>query len=212
MSLAPPHERVAAVVTQVDGDAAIRLTQALVRIPSVVGEEGALAAALQARMQTMGFDDVRLQDALPGRPNVVAVVDSGRPGPTLVLTGHIDTKPVCKGWDGDPYSGRIENGRLHGHAVMDMKAGVASLVAAAAAMSRARSAWVGDVVVAAVVDHMGEQRGAIRFFEEHRGDFCILGELTDLKIYLGHRGRLYWTITSIGRSAHTCHRHQAVNA
>ena len=31
-------------------------------------------------------------------------------------------------------------------------------------------------------------------------------------IYLGHRGRLYWDITSIGHAAHTCHRHLAVNA
>ena len=59
---------------------------------------------------------------------------------------------------------------------------------------------------------MGDQQGAIRFFEEHQGDYCILGELTDLAIYLGHRGRLYWDITSIGHSAHTCHRHLAVNA
>ena len=212
MSLAPPHERVAAVVTQVDGDAAIRLTQALVRIPSVVGEEGALAAALQARMQTMGFDDVRLQDALPGRPNVVAVVDSGHPGPTLVLTGHIDTKPVCYGWDDDPYSGRIENGRLHGHAVMDMKAGVGAFVEAGAALARARDSWRGRLLVAAVADHMGDQSGAIRFFDAHTADYCVLGELTDLAIYLGHRGRLYWDITSLGRSAHTCHRHEAVNA
>jgi acetylornithine deacetylase len=29
---------------------------------------------------------------------------------------------------------------------------------------------------------------------------------------LGHRGRLYWDITAIGRSAHTCHRHEAINA
>jgi acetylornithine deacetylase/succinyl-diaminopimelate desuccinylase-like protein len=54
--------------------------------------------------------------------------------------------------------------------------------------------------------------GAIRFFEEYAGDYCILGELTDNTIYLGHRGRLYWDITSVGRAAHTCHRHDAVNA
>src|SRR5439155_7937072 len=143
-------------------------------------------------------DRVFEQEVEPGRPNVIGIADSGRAGPTLVLTGHIDTKPVCKGWDSDPYSGRIEDGRLHGHAVMDMKAGVAALVAAGAAMARARSTWAGTVLVAAVVDHMGQQRGAIRFFREQRGDYCILGELTDLKIYLGHRGRLYWTITSTG--------------
>jgi acetylornithine deacetylase len=196
----------------VSGEAAVLLTQELVRIPSVVGEEGELAEALFTRMQQMGFDEVYLQEALPGRPNVVAVADSGRPGPTLVLTGHIDTKPVCRGWNDDPYSGRISNGRLHGHAVMDMKAGVGAFVEAGAALARARHSWTGRVLVAAVADHMGDQRGAIGFFAEHEADYCILGELTDLAIYLGHRGRLYWDITSIGRSAHTCHRHDAVNA
>jgi acetylornithine deacetylase/succinyl-diaminopimelate desuccinylase-like protein len=212
MSLASTNDPVATVVAAVDGDEAVRLTQALVRIPSVVGEEGAAAEALHARMQQMGFDSVYLQDALPGRPNVVGVVDSGRPGATLVLTGHIDTKPVCHGWQDDPYSGRLENGRLHGHAVMDMKAGVGAFIEAGVALARSKDRWCGKVIVAAVADHMGDQFGAIRFFEEHQADYCILGELTDNTIYLGHRGRLYWDITSIGHSAHTCHRHDAINA
>ena len=201
-----------ALVELVDLDDAVALTQEMVRMPSVVGEEQELSDALRARMGRMGFDRVYQQEVVPGRSNVVGLVDSGRPGPALVLTGHIDTKPVCKGWDDDPYSGRLEGGRLHGHAVMDMKAGVASLIAAGAAMARDRSAWRGSILLAAVVDHMGQQQGAIRFFEKHKADYCILGELTDLEIYLGHRGRLYWMITSTGRSAHTCHRHQAVNA
>jgi len=201
-----------AVAALVDLDDTVELTREIVRIPSVQGEEGELAHALHARMTGMGFDRVYLQDALPDRPNVVGVVDSGRPGPTLVLTGHIDTKPVCVGWTDDPYSGRLEDGKVHGHAVMDMKAGVAGIVGAGAALARDRSAWRGTVIVAAVADHMGQQEGAIRFFEEHRADLSILAELTDLKIYLGHRGRLYWDVTSVGRAAHTCHRHLAVNA
>ena len=212
MPLTSTNDHVASVIAAVDATAAVALTQEIVRIPSVVGEEGNLAEALLARMQTMGFDSVYLQDALPGRPNVVGVVDSGEPGPTLVLTGHIDTKPVCHGWDDDPYSGRLEDGRLHGHAVMDMKAGVGAFVEAGAALARTRERWRGKVLVAAVADHMGDQIGAIRFFEDHHADFCILGELTDNTIYLGHRGRLYWDITSIGHSAHTCHRHDAINA
>jgi acetylornithine deacetylase len=209
---APPAGSLDHVLARVDGADAVALTQEIVRIPSVVGEERELAHALARRMQRMGYDDVYLQDALPDRPNVVGVVESGRAGPTLVLTGHIDTKPVCLGWDDDPYSGRVTDGRLHGHAVMDMKAGVAALVEAGAALARIKDRWRGKVVLAAVADHMGEQAGAVRFFEEHRADFCILGELTDLMIYLGHRGRIYWDITSIGRAAHTCHRHVAINA
>jgi acetylornithine deacetylase/succinyl-diaminopimelate desuccinylase-like protein len=208
----PTDAQLDAVAALVDLDDTVELTREIVRIPSVQGEEGALAQALHARMSRMGFDRVYLQDALPERPNVVGVVESGRPGPTLVLTGHIDTKPVCVGWTDDPYSGRLEDGKVHGHAVMDMKAGVAGIVGAGAALARDRSAWRGTVIVAAVADHMGQQQGAIRFFEEHTADASILAELTDLKIYLGHRGRLYWDVTSIGRAAHTCHRHLAVNA
>ena len=79
-------------------------------------------------------------------------------------------------------------------------------------MARTKARWRGKVLVAAVADHMGQQQGAIRFFEDHTADYCILAELTDLNIYLGHRGRAYWDITSIGKAAHTCHRHLAVNA
>jgi acetylornithine deacetylase/succinyl-diaminopimelate desuccinylase-like protein len=200
------------ITALVDVDEAVQLTQEIVRIPSVVGEEAELSDFLHRRMSGMGFDGVYQQEALPGRANVIGVADSGRPGPTLVLTGHMDTKPVCHGWDADPYSGALEDGKIHGHAVMDMKASVACLIEAGAALARDRQGWRGSVVVACVVDHMGDQQGAIRFFEEHRGDYCILGELTDLAIYLGHRGRLYWDITSIGHSAHTCHRHLATNA
>jgi acetylornithine deacetylase len=200
------------VLEAIDREDAVRLTQEIVRVPSVVGDEGELSDALTARMERMDYDEVYQQDALPGRRNVIGVVDSGRPGPTLVLTGHIDTKPVCVGWDEDPYSGNIVDGRLHGHAVMDMKAGIGGIVAAGDALARCRERWSGKVLVAGVVDHMGDQIGAIRFFEEHAADLCILAELTDLDIYLGHRGRLYWDITAYGRSAHTCRRHDAVNA
>jgi len=207
MSSATAHD-----LDVVDNEDAILLTQEIVRIPSVVGEEAELSDMLTARMRRMGYDDVYQQEALPGRKNVVGVVDSGRPGPTLVLTGHIDTKPVCVGWDADPYSGTLADGRLHGHAVMDMKAGIAGIVAAGAALARCKERWTGKVLVSGVVDHMGDQIGAIRFFEEHHGDLCILAELTDLDIYLGHRGRLYWDITAYGHSAHTCRRHDAINA
>lgn len=202
----------AAVLDVVDLEDAVRLTREIVRIPSVVGDEAELSDALAVRMRGMGYDEVYQQEALPGRKNVVGVVDSGRPGPTLVLTGHIDTKPVCVGWDEDPYSGRLEGDRLYGHAVMDMKAGIAGVVAAGASLARCRELWNGKVIVSGVVDHMGDQIGAIRFFEEHDADLCILAELTDLDIYLGHRGRLYWDITAYGRAAHTCRRHDAVNS
>lgn len=201
-----------AVVDAVDPDDVVAVTQEIVKIPSVCGEEAELSDVLTERMRNMGFDEVYQQEALPGRKNVVGVVDSGRPGPTIVLTGHIDTKPVCIGWDEDPYCGRLDGNRLYGHAVMDMKAGIGGIVAAGDALSRCRDQWRGKVIVSGVVDHMGQQIGAIKFFDEHEADYCLLAELTDNDIYLGHRGRLYWDVTCYGKAAHTCRRHDAINS
>ena len=66
--------------------------------------------------------------------------------------------------------------------------------------------------MAAVADHMGEQLGSIAYFDAHPADLCVLGELTDNQVCLGHRGRYYFDVTTLGRSAHTCHKHAAVNA
>jgi acetylornithine deacetylase len=93
-----------------------------------------------------------------------------------------------------------------------MKSGVAGVVAAGDALARCKHLWRGRVLVSGVVDHMGGQTGAIKFFADHPADYCLLAELTDLDIFLGHRGRLYWDITCYGRSAHTCRRHEAVNS
>ena len=81
---------------------------------------------------------------------------------------------------------------------MDMKAGVGGVRRGRRCARPLRESGAVGCMVAAVADHMGDQTGAIRFFEEHTADYCILGELTDNTIYLGHRGRLYWDVTSIG--------------
>jgi acetylornithine deacetylase/succinyl-diaminopimelate desuccinylase-like protein len=70
----------------------------------------------------------------------------------------------------------------------------------------------GTAAFAAVSDHMGDQRGSIAYFDTHRADLCVLGELSDNEIFVGHRGRYYFDVTTHGVSAHTCHKYDAVNA
>ena len=54
------------VLAHVDLERAVELVQEVCRIPSVLGEEGALAAFLASTMRESGFDDVELQPVLPG--------------------------------------------------------------------------------------------------------------------------------------------------
>jgi acetylornithine deacetylase len=126
----------------------------------------------------------------------------------------MDTKPVCRGWDGDPYSGLLRDDRVYGHGIMDMKSALACMLAAAKSLREGavHAELNGTLYVAAVCDHMGAQLGSVRLFEQVRGDSCILGELSDNEIYLGHRGRYYFDLTTLGRAAHTCHKPLAINA
>jgi acetylornithine deacetylase/succinyl-diaminopimelate desuccinylase-like protein len=200
------------VLEHLDTDRAVQLTQEVCRIPSVLGEEGPLAKFLADEMTEAGFEAVELQPVLPDRPNAIGEVSFG-PGRRVALTGHLDTKPVSHGWAAaEPFSGAIVGDAVYGHGIMDMKAALACEIVAIEALARSGLPLSGTVAMSAVADHMGDQAGAIAYFDAHRADLCVLGELTDSQVCLGHRGRYYFDVTVLGQSAHTCHKPLAVNA
>jgi acetylornithine deacetylase/succinyl-diaminopimelate desuccinylase-like protein len=131
----------------------------------------------------------------------------------VVLTGHLDTKPESHGWQrAAPFSGDLIDGAVYGNGIMDMKAALACEIAAIEAVRASGLPLAGTLAMSAVADHMGDQAGSIAYFDAHPADLCVLGELTDNQVCLGHRGRYYFDVTVLGRSAHTCHKHAAVNA
>jgi acetylornithine deacetylase/succinyl-diaminopimelate desuccinylase-like protein len=202
----------APVLERLDTDRAVDLVRQVCRIPSVLGEEGDLAAFLADVMRDSGFESVALEPVLPGRPNAIGEISMG-PGPRVVLTGHTDTKPESHGWQrAAPFSGDLIDGAVYGHGVMDMKAALACQIVAIEAVRASRLPLSGTLAMAAVCDHMGDQAGSRVYFGGHRADLCVLGELTGNQVCLGHRGRYYFDVTVRGRSAHTCHKHAAVNA
>jgi acetylornithine deacetylase/succinyl-diaminopimelate desuccinylase-like protein len=202
----------APVLERLDLDRAVDLVRRVCRIPSVLGQEGDLATFLADVMRDSGFESVALEPVLPGRPNAIGEISMG-PGPRVVLTGHMDTKPESHGWQrAGPFSGDLIDGAVYGHGVMDMKAALACQIVAIEAVRASRLPLSGTLAMAAVSDHMGDQAGSRVYFGGHWADLCVLGELTDNQVCLGHRGRYYFDVTVRGRSAHTCHKHAAVNA
>ncbi len=200
------------VLDSLDLDRVVELVQKVCRIPSVLGKEGELAAFLAQVMADSGFEAVELQPVLPDRPNAIGEVAFG-PGRRIVMTGHLDTKPVSHGWSvTEPFSGDLIDGAVYGHGVMDMKAALACQIVAIEAVRASGLDLRGTLAMAAVADHMGDQTGSIAYFDAYPADMAVLGELTDNEVCLGHRGRYYFDITTVGRSAHTCHKHDAINA
>jgi acetylornithine deacetylase/succinyl-diaminopimelate desuccinylase-like protein len=202
----------AAILSNLDLDRAVELVQDVCRIPSVLGGEGELAEFLASVMRKSGFESVELQPVLPGRPNAIGEV-SFAPGPRVAFTGHMDTKPESHGWQrAAPFSGDLIEGSVYGHGIMDMKAALACQIVAIEAVRASQLPLSGTLAMAAVSDHMGDQAGSVSYFGNHRADLCVLGELTNNQVCIGHRGRYYFDVTVRGRSAHTCHKRSAVNA
>lgn len=200
------------VLRALDLERAVDLVREVCRIPSVLGDEGELALFLASVMRESGFEDVELQPVIENRPNAIGHVSFGD-GPAVVFTGHMDTKPVSHGWTvTKPFSGALIDGAVYGHGVMDMKAALACQIVAIEAVRASAVPTGGQLAMAAVADHMGDQLGSIAYFDTHRADLCVLGELTDNQVCLGHRGRYYFDVTTRGRSAHSCHKPQAINA
>ena len=145
-----PTAAAASVLDALDLERAADLVQEVCRIPSVLGEEGPLAAFLASTMREAGFEGVDLQPVIEDRPNAVGHVSFGD-GPTVVLTGHMDTKPVSHGWSvTEPFSGALIDGSVYGHGVMDMKAALACQIVAIEAARASGLPLSGTLAMAAV--------------------------------------------------------------
>src|ERR671932_548824 len=148
-------------VTLVERGDAVALTRALVRVdsrnPSLVpgapGERG-VARLLGEVLGAWGFR-VEVRDAAPGRPNVVARIGGGG-GRSLMLNGHLDVVGT-EGMRHAPFEALVRDGRIYGRGSADMKAGVASMCAAAA--RAADGELDGQVIIAAVADEEHESVG-----------------------------------------------------
>jgi acetylornithine deacetylase/succinyl-diaminopimelate desuccinylase-like protein len=119
----------------------VELARALIGTPSPnpPGDERAVAAVLEDAIAAHGLPPPRVIAKDPRRPNLVTTLDFGPGGRHLVLSGHIDTKPVGDArWSVDPFGADVDADRLYGLGSGDMKAGVAAMVVAAARVAALR--------------------------------------------------------------------------
>jgi acetylornithine deacetylase/succinyl-diaminopimelate desuccinylase-like protein len=122
-------------------------------------DERAIVSFLQDRLASFGLGRGEILAADPDRPNLIVRLPGTGGGPTLMLNGHLDTKPFGDArelWRTDPLMPEVHDGRLFGLGSADMKAAVAAMVVAAAAVG-ATGRLAGDLVLALVAD---EEAGA----------------------------------------------------
>lgn len=178
----------------------ISFARDIVRIPSLSGEEAAVARRIQAEMQMLGFDRVWTDDV----GNVIGIWEGGQPGPTVVFDAHTDTVGISPGvpWALDPFSGEVMDGALHGRGAADMKGALAAMIYGVAGLDRAQLAGRA-VVSASVLEEVLEGVALAKVVEQTGADFVVIGEASDLQIVRGGRGRAEVHLTTTGRPSHS---------
>ena len=167
-------------------------------VPGARGEAD-IARRLDQELRAIGLDS-EISDVAPGRPNVVAVLNGRRPGRTLMLCGHTDTVGV-DGMD-RPFVPEIRGGRLYGRGALDMKGGVAAMVAAARALVEAGGLDAGRLIVAGVADEEHASIGADALVARWRADAAVITEPTNLDGAVAHTGFAWVAVETRGRAAH----------
>ena len=187
-------------------DPALQLLKQLIAIdsvnPSLVGGaagEQAVARAIAAHLRGLGLA-VEVQEAAPGRPNVVGTLEGRAAGRSLMLCGHIDTVGVAGMTR--PFDPAERDGRIHGRGSQDMKSGVAAMIDAARVIAASGGLDAGRLVIACVVDEEHASIGADALVTRWRADAAVVTEPTDLAVAVAHKGFEWVEIETEGRAAH----------
>ena len=208
----------------------VQLAQALVRTPSVTGEERAVQDHVASALGAAGLEVERFDADLPrlkrhprfpgmeierSEAPLVAATTGPRGDRSLILNGHVDVVPVGdrQQWQASPWSGHIHAGRLYGRGAADMKAGLAVGIAAASAVKKSGIPLRGRLVVHSVV---GEEDGGVGTFalldRGYRADAAIILEPTRLRLIPAQAGALSFRLRISGRAAHASVRYEGVSA
>ena len=187
-------------------DATINLLRDLIAIDSVnpslapdAAGEKQVAELIAARLRSAGMD-VEIQPVAGDRSNVIGIVEGARPGRTLMFCGHMDTVGVA-GMK-NPFDPVQKDGRIYGRGSQDMKGGLAAMIAAAVQMAQTGALSAGRLVVASVIDEEYASIGAEALITKWSADAAIVGEPTDMKMAVGHKGFEWVEITTGGVAAH----------
>ncbi len=177
----------------------IGFAQTLIRTQGYSCQEAAVANAVVAEMQRLGFDESYIDDC----GNAVGIIKGKKPGKRILMDGHIDTVVAeAKDWTHPPFAAEIHDGRIYGRGIVDMKGSLAAMVHAAAQVNRQTLA--GSVVVSGTVLEEHFEGVALKnVVDKLNPDYVIIGEATNFQLNRAGRGRAEIVIETLGKSAHS---------
>ena len=129
MSALPPE----VLATKVDVERIAAMCLELVEQPSPTGDTAHVAELFAARLSQLGMEVELRRSEFPRAPTLIATLSGDRPGPHVVLNGHLDTVPI----DHEP--GRLDDEFVWGRGSADMKGGLACAAEVASLLTAERN-------------------------------------------------------------------------
>ena len=221
--------------TLIDSDRIRDRLVELTRIPSVTGDEEPAIRRIADWLNDSGaevdywFDGIGkliTDPAYAGHeverawvPVVAGLARGVRPGPSVLLTGHVDVVPPgdYDQWDLDPYMGLVDNGEVYGRGAADMKGGLIAALEAFEVFARGPRDFAGRVIFVAVPAEEDSGLGTLAAIRRGwTADAVVIPEPTSVagvpQLVIAHAGAMSCTVELHGRSAHASRRLDGENA
>ncbi|POA57415.1 MULTISPECIES: acetylornithine deacetylase [unclassified Pseudomonas] len=174
-----------------------------------------LIAFIRDYLAGLGVDSELIYNPERTKANLFASIGPDDRG-GIVLSGHTDVVPVDgQAWTVEPFVLSEHEGRLYGRGTADMKGFIAAVLAAVPALLRqplrlpVHLAFSYDEEVGCLGVRPMLARLQAR---AHRPKLCLIGEPTELRPVLGHKGKLAMRCQVRGAACHSAYAPQGVNA
>ncbi|RDI96364.1 [LysW]-lysine hydrolase [Meiothermus sp. QL-1] len=172
---------------------AVEFLRGALEIPSVSGQERAVAEYLVEGMRRMGYPRAWVDEADNARGQI------GNGPLQVVLLGHIDTVP-------GEIPVRLVGDKLFGRGSVDAKGPFVTFVLAAAALPEEVLGRMTVHLVGATEEEVPSSKGARYVVDKLRPDFVIIGEPSGWQgITLGYKGRLLVRVRREKDNFHSAH-------
>lgn len=196
----------------VDQEALVKFTQEILRINSVYDpnkesfNEEKVALYIAEYLKRLGLE-VHVEEAAPGRPNVIGILKGKEQGKTLLYEGHTDvvTAGDIDEWHYEPFSAIIENGKIYGRGACDTKGNVAAAIFAVKAIIDSKVDFSGNILLCIPVDEEGMMIGIKSFIKNGWADHvdaAVICEPEENQICINQKGAMRIIIRTYGKMAH----------
>ena len=186
----------------------------LLSAPSITPDDGGLLRFIEEYLE--GFEATYTNSH--GVKNLFLTKKFGD-GEHLCFAGHVDVVPPGDGWESDPFTPLIKDGKVYARGAQDMKSGVAAFVAA----MREVESFNGRLSLLLTSDEEGDAHYGTKIVLkelQEKGllpDYAIVAEPTCEEVFgdaikIGRRGSNNGVIRIFGKQGHAAYPAKAINA